>query len=258
MGGPCTYRSSFAGRGSGHQGSAWSAPRCGSGAGGSLLLAMETVAAATRLRLCLSSPRAGISVAGSMGKGALSRLDRESSNHLGVQHRTVDDQGGGRHRGRRGRCRGDLPPPWAGRRFAICGTNEVAAYAEEMLGLRRVVTVPNGSDPEMFSPSPCPGPTHRAVPRSCQRRLDGEQRCPLARLADAPSAAQMLARGTDGAAITFHLLGHGAELRGTAASNITDHGHQPYASLPGWLSAMDVGLALSRGTRRLWLAIEAV
>ena len=129
-------------------------------------------------------------------------------------------------------------------RLAICGTNEASAYAEETLGLRRAVAVANGSDPEMFSPTHAPDSRMEPYRDHLNVVWMGSSAVPWNDLPMLHRAAQMLALATDGRRITFHLLGEGAEPPGTAASNITTHGHQPYASLPAWLSAMDVGLCL--------------
>ena len=36
--------------------------------------------------------------------------------------------------------------------LAICVSSELAAYVKEKLGIRRVLVVPNGSDPDLFRP----------------------------------------------------------------------------------------------------------
>jgi glycosyltransferase involved in cell wall biosynthesis len=130
--------------------------------------------------------------------------------------------------------------------LGICGTDEAAEYATEVLGLRRVVTVPNGSDPVVFSPSTPPDERMERFRDKVNVVWMGSAGLPWHDLPMLLQAAEMVARDPDGSVVIFHLLGHGADPGATTTDNVVTHGYQPYASLPGWLAAMDIGLALYR------------
>lgn len=120
----------------------------------------------------------------------------------------------------------------------------IADYARQVLGLRHVITIPNGSDPERFRPDVPP-----ALPAPDSAELlrvvwMGSANLAWHDLETLLAAAARLAQEGWGARIEFHLIGSGTAAWAHAGSNVVTYGEVAYRDLPALLAAMHVGLSL--------------
>jgi len=130
--------------------------------------------------------------------------------------------------------------------LAICVSDALAHYVREHFGLQRVITVPNGSDPDLFRPD-CP------LARRMQSATP-ELKVVWMGSADLPWHNFELLRNTadylwgysKGREISFHIIGQGLTDFRDMPPNVNYYGPERYEQLPHWLSAMDVGLIAYR------------
>jgi glycosyltransferase involved in cell wall biosynthesis len=130
--------------------------------------------------------------------------------------------------------------------LATCVSRELAAYVREHLGIRRVLVVPNGSDPHLFRPDV--EPVKRIQRSACQLNvvwigsayLDWNNFDLLRR------AAEILWERRPRPRIAFHIIGQDFKFMGDMPPNVHYYGRQSYDNLPRWLAGMDVGLCLYR------------
>ena len=130
--------------------------------------------------------------------------------------------------------------------LAICVTSELAAYVRERLGIRRVLVVPNGSDPDLFRPGLKP----------VNRLQRGEQQLNVVWIGSAylswnnfdllRRAAEIIWERSGHSRIAFHIIGQDFRLMADMPPNVHYYGRQSYDAMPRWLAAMDVGLCLYR------------
>lgn len=130
--------------------------------------------------------------------------------------------------------------------LATCVSSDLSAYVRENLGIRRVVTVPNGSDPDLFRPGLKP----------VNRLQRQEQQLNVVWIGSAyldwnnfdllRGAAQILWEREERSQIAFHIIGRDFTLMSDMPPNVHYYGRQDYEALPRWLAAMDVGLCLYR------------
>jgi glycosyltransferase involved in cell wall biosynthesis len=128
--------------------------------------------------------------------------------------------------------------------LATCVSSDLSAYVRENLGIRRVVTVPNGSDPDLFRPGLKP----------VNRLQRQEQQLNVVWIGSAylawnnfdllRGAAQILWERGERSQIAFHIIGRDFRLMSDMPPNVHYYGRQDYEALPHWLAAMDVGLCL--------------
>ena len=131
--------------------------------------------------------------------------------------------------------------------LAICVTPDLAEIVREKLGIKRVLVVPNGSDPELFRPD---------VPIS-NRMIQFQDKFNVVWIGSADEswndfkmlreAAQITWETNSDKQIIFHILG--PNLIGKMAEmpqNVYYWGAEYYEKLPNWLTGMDVGLSLYR------------
>ena len=130
--------------------------------------------------------------------------------------------------------------------LAICVSNAIRAYVTENLAMRRAITVPNGSDPDLFRPDVVP------VKRVCKRdgRLNvvwiGSANLSWHNFDLLRGAAWSIWNAGEADRIVFHVIGPGMQQMREAPPNMHYHGAEEYQHLPEWLSAMDVGLNVYR------------
>ncbi|HXE52457.1 MAG TPA: glycosyltransferase [Tepidisphaeraceae bacterium] len=126
--------------------------------------------------------------------------------------------------------------------LAFCVSNAIRGYVQDKLGFRRVLTIPNGSDPNLFRPDVPPVP--RIVP--AEGRLNvvwiGSANLGWHNFDLLKAAAKLLWDTGQGDRIVFHVIGPGMQGMRDAPPNLNYYGAEKYDQLPGWLSAMDVGL----------------
>jgi len=132
--------------------------------------------------------------------------------------------------------------------LAVCVSAHLADYVRNRLGIARTLVVPNGSDPDLYTPDA------PVVPRLQGAGEDGTFNVlwigsayvdwhNFKLLAD---AARVIWERGNAKKIVFHLIGQGMSKMGDMPPNVHYYGFEDYAKLPQWLSAMDVGLCLYR------------
>ena len=121
-------------------------------------------------------------------------------------------------------------------------SDKIAGYVRDHLGFKHVITIPNGSDFNLFRPD---------APRV--KRIDKQPgRMEVVWIGSANlawhnfdlllQAAWSIWNGGEGERIRFHVIGQGMRGMRDAPPNLNYYGPEDYRQLPGWLSAMDVGL----------------
>jgi glycosyltransferase involved in cell wall biosynthesis len=130
--------------------------------------------------------------------------------------------------------------------LAICVSNALSDYVKHNLEIDRVLTVPNGSDPNLFHPQV--PPVERLLKYSEQLNVVwiGSANLSWHNFDLLNKTAHILFQDRSHAAqkITFHIIGHAHALMREMSANVIYHGSENYEYLPNWLSAMDVGLCL--------------
>jgi glycosyltransferase involved in cell wall biosynthesis len=132
--------------------------------------------------------------------------------------------------------------------LAVCVSAHLADYVRTRLGIARTLVVPNGSDPDLYTPDA------PVVQRLSGARDDGTFNVlwigsayvdwhNFKLLAD---AARIIWERGNPKKIVFHLIGQGMSRMGDMPPNVHYYGFEDYEKLPRWLSAMDVGLCLYR------------
>lgn len=132
----------------------------------------------------------------------------------------------------------------AGCDLAVCVSEALHEYVRQNLGLRRVVTVPNGSDPDFFRPDAAPVPERQLDPTALNVVWLGSGDLAWHNLELLEQTAARLIEIGAGNTLQFHVIGNAASQAAQSLSTIRFHGPVPYAELPGWLAGMDVGLCL--------------
>lgn len=137
---------------------------------------------------------------------------------------------------------GELRRYAAGVDLAVCVSNKIADYVRDHLGFRRVITIPNGSDFDLFRPDV---PQVRRIEKK-PGRMDvvwiGSANLAWHNFDLLVKAAWSIWNAGQGDLIVFHVIGQGMRGMRDAPPNLNYYGPEDYRQLPGWLSAMDVGL----------------
>jgi len=129
--------------------------------------------------------------------------------------------------------------------LAICVSNTLADYVHNKLGIKRVLTVPNGSDPNLFRPDI--QPVKRIIPN--QHELNavwiGSANLTWSDFDLLQATALLLWQSSEKDKIRFHLIGQAFNgLMRDMPPNVNYWGPEDYPELPQWLAAMDVGLCM--------------
>ncbi len=133
--------------------------------------------------------------------------------------------------------------------LAIGVSKAISEYVREKLGIRHVLTVPNGSDPDLFRPDLVPV---RRIERN-QSLLNvvwiGSAELAWHNFELMREAAEILwlqaaAQQATATQIAFHVIGQQFRGIGAMPPNIHYYGADDYQAIPHWLAAMDVGLCL--------------
>lgn len=133
----------------------------------------------------------------------------------------------------------------AGCDLAVCVSNAITDYVRKHLGLRNVMTVQNGSDPDLFTPNA--PPVKRVVRRPGRLNVVwmGSAEVKWHNFDLLRDAAWLLWDNGNPVA-DFHILGKGLQDLRELPPNVHYHGAEQYEKLPNWLTAMDVGLNVYR------------
>lgn len=129
--------------------------------------------------------------------------------------------------------------------LAVCVSDALADLVREEIGIRNVLVVPNGSDPDLFYPEQESVGRMHAFADTFNVVWIGSGKEKWHDLDMVRQAAATISERYPDEKIAFHLIG--ADLVGVMAEmsdNVFYWGAQPYQALPGWLSAMDLGLVL--------------
>lgn len=128
--------------------------------------------------------------------------------------------------------------------LAVCVSRKLTTYVQEQLGIARAITVPNGSDPDLFRPD---APSVRRIERRPEMLnvvWIGSADLPWHNFDLLRRAVIRLWDQGAGGRICFHLIGSGVRDLHDMPPSVQYHGAVSYQHLPGWLAAMDVGLCL--------------
>ncbi len=129
--------------------------------------------------------------------------------------------------------------------LAICVSDTLADFVRDEIGIKNVLIVPNGSDPDLFYPGREPVPRLQAFADYFNVVWIGSGKEKWHDLDMVKEGAAIITERYPDEKIAFHLIG--ADLVGVMSDmpvNVFYWGAQPYRELPGWLGPMDVGLVL--------------
>jgi glycosyltransferase involved in cell wall biosynthesis len=132
--------------------------------------------------------------------------------------------------------------------LAICMTKSLGEHIQEILGIQRVLIVPNGSDPDMFRPDVTP--TKRMEPFKNKFNVVwvGSAKIVYHDFDLLQQVAQLIWERGEGDRINFHIIGPDLTARmADMTPNVYYWGAEIYERMPAWLASMDVGLYLTRG-----------
>lgn len=130
--------------------------------------------------------------------------------------------------------------------LAICVSSALADYVRDKLGIKRVLTVPNGSDPDLFDPEVAPVVRVQRGPNRLNVIWIGSANLAWHNTELLLAAAELLWQRGEGERIIFHILGEGLRLMRDMPPNVNYYGPERYEAMPHWLAAMDIGLSLYR------------
>lgn len=128
--------------------------------------------------------------------------------------------------------------------LAICVSHALAEYVRDNLGIKRLLTVPNGSDPELFRPDLPPVRRVQRNPDQLNVVWIGSANLGWHNFDLLREAAQLLWDRGQGRCVAFHIIGEGFRSMRDMPPNVNYYGPEDYSALPHWLAAMDVGLCL--------------
>lgn len=129
--------------------------------------------------------------------------------------------------------------------LAVCVSPYLSEIVTRKLKIKRVITIPNGSDPGLFTPHAPLAPRMAAFQDKFNVVWIGTIKESWHDLGMLGEAANRLWQDEKGRNITFHIIGAG--LSGFMAEmppNVFYWGGEKYELLPEWLSGMRVGLSL--------------
>lgn len=130
--------------------------------------------------------------------------------------------------------------------LAVCVSQALADYVRERLGIQRVLTVPNGSDPNIFRPDVLPTQRVQRNPEQLNVIWMGSGYLPWHNFDLLRQTAQLLWEQYRNLSIGFHIIGRCHGVMREMPPNVSYHGSENYNMLPHWLAAMDVGLCIYR------------
>jgi glycosyltransferase involved in cell wall biosynthesis len=131
--------------------------------------------------------------------------------------------------------------------LAVCVSQHLADYVHDKLGIARTLVVPNGSDPDLYTPD-VPVVPRLAGTRGPQFNVlwIGSAYVGWHNFKLIADAARILWHRGNPRNVVFHLLGQGMSKMGDMPQNVHYYGVEDYERLPRWMSAMDVGLCVYR------------
>lgn len=130
--------------------------------------------------------------------------------------------------------------------LAVCVSEPLAGYVRNNLGIRRTITVPNGSDPDLFRPDVAPVARLRKGEDVFNVLWIGSAFTAWHNFKLLADAARIIHAGGNPMNILFHIIGPGMDQMRDMPLNVNYYGSEKYELLPQWLAGMDVGLCLYR------------
>jgi glycosyltransferase involved in cell wall biosynthesis len=128
--------------------------------------------------------------------------------------------------------------------LAVCVSSAIAQYARETLQIRNTLTVPNGSDPQLFHPEAVPVRRVERLPGRLNVAWIGSAELSWHNFELMRQAAEKLWQPGEGERVAFHIIGQQFRMMRDMPPNIHYYGADDYEAIPHWLAAMDVGLCL--------------
>ena len=128
--------------------------------------------------------------------------------------------------------------------LAVCVSEALSGYVRDRLGFKRAVTVPNGSDPDLYTPNATPPARVSKGPNVFNVLWIGSAYAAWHNFELLAGAARLLWERGNPDNIVFHLLGQGMTSMRDMPPNVHYYGMEDYEKLPHWMAAMDVGLCL--------------
>jgi glycosyltransferase involved in cell wall biosynthesis len=125
--------------------------------------------------------------------------------------------------------------------LTCCVSQAITDYVKERIGLKNVLTIPNGSDPALFTPEATPVKRVLRHPGRLNVVWIGSAEVKWHNFEMLKDAAWILWDNGNPAA-DFHIIGQGMQGLRDLPPNVHYHGAEQYEQLPHWLTAMDVGL----------------
>ena len=131
--------------------------------------------------------------------------------------------------------------------LAVCVSQHLADYVNRNLRIARTLVVPNGSDPDLYTPdAPVVARLRDRDPASFNVLWIGSAYVPWHNFKLLADAANIIWQRGNPRKIVFHLIGQGMNQMRDMPANVHYYGVEHYEKLPQWMSAMDVGLCLYR------------
>lgn len=134
--------------------------------------------------------------------------------------------------------------------LGVCVSPALSAIISSKLKIKRLITVSNGSDPDLFRPDAPIAPRMITFQDKFNVVWIGTIRQTWHDMALIGEAAKLLWADNEGRGINLHIIGAG--LSGFIAEmppNVFYWGAEKYESLPNWLSGMQAGLSTYRPSR---------
>jgi glycosyltransferase involved in cell wall biosynthesis len=114
----------------------------------------------------------------------------------------------------------------------------------EKLFIGRTITIPNGSDPDLYTPAAKPVARVRKSDDVFNVLWIGSAFTGWHNFELMADAAKIIAASGNPTNIQFHIIGPGMDQMAEMPANVHYHGSAKYEELPRWLASMDVGLCL--------------
>lgn len=132
--------------------------------------------------------------------------------------------------------------------LAICVAPAAARYVEEKIGIKRTLIVPNGSDPNLFRPDVKPVMRMSPFKNDFNIVWIGSAKEKYHDFMTIKETARIIWDQEKYRYINFHIIGPDFKfMMADMSPNVFYWGAENYKKLPNWLTAMDIGLYITKG-----------
>jgi len=132
--------------------------------------------------------------------------------------------------------------------LAICVAPAAANYVEQNIGIKNIAIIPNGSDPDLFTPEAVPVPRMSPFKNSINLAWIGSAKISYHDFINLRKTARLIWEKSSIVNINFHIIGPDLKfLMADMTPNVFYWGAENYQKLPNWLSAMNIGLYITKG-----------